>query len=31
MNFFTTLRGYSDGSLTEKSDGLKHNIQIITL
>ena len=27
----TTLRGYKDGSLTQKDDGLKHNTPIIDL
>ena len=26
-----TLRGYNDGSLTQKDDGLKHNTPIIDL
>ena len=34
MNFMsipTTLQEYSDGSLTQKNDGLKRNIQVIAL
>ena len=31
MSIPTTLRGYNDGLLTQKKDGLKHNPPIIDL